>query len=140
MEHLLTIRSEQEIEKAARAFLPVLSKKSVVAFYGDMGVGKTTFIKGLCRAMGVSDPVTSPSFAIVNKYVTSDERSIFHFDFYRLKNVNEVFDIGYEDYFYSGDICLIEWPEKIAEVLPADRLDVWMAENPDGTRSLRYEG
>jgi len=113
MEHLITIRSEQEIE--------------------------TTFIKGLCRVMGVTDTVTSPSFAIVNKYMTSDDRAIYHFDFYRLKDVNEVFDIGYEDYFFSGDICLIEWPEKIAEVLPEERLDVWITENTDGSRSVRYK-
>jgi len=139
MEHLITIRSEQEIEEAARKFLPILSRNKVVAFYGDMGVGKTTFIKGLCRVMGVTDTVTSPSFAIVNKYMTSDDRAIYHFDFYRLKDVNEVFDIGYEDYFFSGDICLIEWPEKIAEVLPEERLDVWITENTDGSRSVRYK-
>ncbi|SFE15394.1 tRNA (adenosine(37)-N6)-threonylcarbamoyltransferase complex ATPase subunit type 1 TsaE [Thermophagus xiamenensis] len=138
MEKTLIIHSEGDIDAIAREFLPVVKEKRIIAFHGNMGVGKTTFIKGLCRALGVVDPVTSPSFAIVNKYVTSDNQTVYHFDFYRLKNVSEVFDIGYEDYFFGDDICLIEWPEKIAEVLPDDRLDVWMTENADGSRSIKF--
>ncbi|MDI3520470.1 MAG: tRNA threonylcarbamoyladenosine biosynthesis protein TsaE [Anaerophaga sp.] len=135
--HIFTIQLEQEIEKVAKEFLPLLREHKVVAFYGEMGVGKTTFIKGLCRVMGVTGTVTSPSFALVNEYTTDNGTVIYHFDFYRLKNVIEVFDMGYEDYFFSDHICLIEWPEKVADVLPDNRLDVTIIENPDGSRTIR---
>jgi tRNA threonylcarbamoyladenosine biosynthesis protein TsaE len=137
MEHHFTIKNESEIERVAQSFLPLLQRYKVAAFYGAMGVGKTTFIKGLCRTLGVSDPVSSPSFAIVNEYLTDAGEVIFHFDFYRLKRVEEVFDMGYEEYFFSDRVCLIEWPEKIAEVLPEQRLDIFLEEKADGSRSLR---
>lgn len=140
MEHLFTISSEDKIDKVAEDFLPLLKNHKVVAFYGEMGAGKTTFIKSLCRRMGVEGPVTSPSFAIVNEYAAQDGKIIFHFDFYRLKNVEEVFDMGYEDYFFSNHVCLIEWPEKVADFLPSDRLDVLITADSNGKRSLKVSG
>jgi len=138
MEHFFIIHSEDDVARVAEAFTGLLqnSNAKVVAFYGNMGVGKTTFISGICRFMGVKEPVTSPSFAIVNEYVSAKGDTIFHFDFYRLKNQEEVFDMGYEDYFFSNHICLIEWPEKVVGVLPDKRLDVYITENPDGSRTL----
>jgi tRNA threonylcarbamoyladenosine biosynthesis protein TsaE len=137
MERIFTIHSENDVEKIAKEFLPLLSEHKVVAFYGNMGVGKTTFIKSLCHVLGVKGLVTSPSFALVNEYDVVNGDTVFHFDFYRLKNASEVFDLGYEDYFFSDHICLIEWPEKVADVLPDDRMDAFMTENPDGSRTLK---
>jgi len=96
----------------------------VVAFYGPMGAGKTTLIKDLCHRMGVTDEVNSPTFAIVNEYVTEEGDSVYHFDFYRIKKLEEAYDIGYENYFYSGNLCLIEWPELIEPLLPERYLRV----------------
>ena len=96
----------------------------VVAFYGPMGAGKTTLIKDLCHRMGVTDEVNSPTFAIVNEYVTEEGDSVYHFDFYRIKKLEEAYDIGYENYFYSGSLCLIEWPELIEPLLPEHYLRV----------------
>ena len=96
----------------------------VIAFYGSMGVGKTTLIKDLCHRMGVTDEVNSPTFAIVNEYVTEEGESVYHFDFYRIKKLEEAYDIGYENYFYSGNLCLIEWPEMIEPLLPERYLRV----------------
>jgi len=140
MEHLFTIPSEDQIDQVAEEFLPLLQDHKVVAFYGEMGAGKTTFIKSLCRQMGVEGHVTSPSFAIVNEYAAVGSNIIYHFDFYRLKNVEEVFDMGYEDYFFSNHICLIEWPEKIADFLPSNRLDVFITADNAGKRSLKVSG
>ncbi len=137
MEHLLTIEDEGAIGPAAHSIIPLLNQFRIAAFYGSMGVGKTTFIKSLCRVMGVDDTVSSPSFALVNEYLTGSGEIIFHFDFYRLKSVGEVFDMGYEDYFYSDAFCFIEWPEKIADVLPLPRLDIFMEELEDGVRFMR---
>jgi len=137
MEYVFTIPSEDQINHVAERFLPLLQGHHVVAFYGEMGAGKTTFIKSLCRQMGVSQHVTSPSFALVNEYEAGDGRIIYHFDFYRMKHVEEVFDMGYEDYFFSNHICLIEWPEKVADFLPVDRLDVFIAADEEGERTLK---
>ena len=137
MEHHFTIKNESEIGRVAQSLIPLLQRYKVAAFYGSMGVGKTTFIKELCREMGVGDTVTSPSFAIVNEYLSGGGEVIYHFDFYRLKSVAEVFDMGYEEYFYSDQVCLMEWPEKILEVLPARRLDIFMEEKDDGARAMR---
>ena len=93
-------------------------KHKVVLFYGEMGVGKTTLIKQLCKNLGVSEPTSSPTFSIVNEYKTDDNKTIYHFDFYRIKNENEVLDFGYEEYLYSNNYCFIEWPEKISKLLP----------------------
>jgi tRNA threonylcarbamoyladenosine biosynthesis protein TsaE len=103
----------------------------VVAFYGSMGAGKTTLIKDLCHRMGVTDEVNSPTFAIVNEYVTGEGDSVYHFDFYRIKKLEEAFDIGYENYFYSGCLCLIEWPELIEPLLPDRYLRVEIGAGED---------
>ena len=99
-------------------------EKRVFAFYGKMGAGKTTFIKEVCKFLKVSDVVSSPSFGVINIYKTIDESEIYHFDFYRIKNISEVYDIGYEEYFFSGNYCFIEWPEKIDNLLPEDSVKV----------------
>ena len=130
----IRIENIDQIRSAARTFIEnVLPGHHIVAFYGKMGAGKTTFIKALCAELGVTDEVTSPTFAIVNEY----GQNVFHFDFYRIKRLEEVYDLGYEDYFYRKDaLCLIEWPELIAELLPDDTLRVEISEEADGTRKL----
>lgn len=130
----IRIQNIESIRTAARTFIEnVLPEHSVIAFYGKMGAGKTTFIKALCAELGVNDEVTSPTFAIVNEY----GQNVFHFDFYRIKRLEEVYDLGYEDYFYRKDaLCLIEWPELIEELLPDDTLRVEISEEADGTRKL----
>lgn len=100
------------------------NEADVVAFYGSMGAGKTTLIKNLCHRMGVTDEVNSPTFAIVNEYATSEGESVYHFDFYRIKKLEEAYDIGFENYFYSGNLCLIEWPEMIEPLLPDHHIRV----------------
>ena len=108
----------------------------VFAFYGKMGAGKTTFIKALCEILGVEDVITSPTFAIINEYTDGNGDPIYHFDFYRIKKLEEVYDMGYEDYFYSGNLCLLEWPELIEDILPENVIKVTIEEQPDGTRKL----
>ena len=100
------------------------NEADVVAFYGLMGAGKTTLIKNLCHRMGVTDEVNSPTFAIVNEYATTEGESVYHFDFYRIKKLEEAYDIGFENYFYSGNLCLIEWPEMIEPLLPDHHIRV----------------
>ncbi len=112
--------SVNDLNFIAKELLHFYSSRRIFAFYGSLGSGKTTFIKEICKLLNVKDTVTSPSFSIINEYKTFENDSVFHFDFYRIKNKEEVYDIGYEDYFYSGSYCLIEWPEKIKELLPAN--------------------
>ena len=131
----ITINSLENIASAAREFISAIGDHKVFAFYGEMGAGKTTFIKAVCEELGVNDVITSPTFAIVNEY-TGNEGSIFHFDFYRIKKLDEVYDMGYEDYFYSGSLCFIEWPELIEEILPDDAVKVTITQSPDGTRLI----
>ncbi len=116
--------SELDLLPAARKLIDSFPGARVFAFYGSMGVGKTTFIKAICRELGVADIVQSPTFAIINEYKTIDGESVFHFDFYRIKKIEEVFDIGYEDYIYSGSYCFLEWPELIDSLLPDDVIRV----------------
>ncbi len=119
-----------ELPVIAQEIMKDFPKPRIWAFFGKMGAGKTTFIKTICNLLQVEDTVCSPTFAIVNEYFTSKRESVFHFDFYRLKNLAEAFDIGYEEYFYSGNYCFIEWSEKIEELLPEDylRLDITVDE------------
>lgn len=134
----LTIHSLDDIRTAAKAFIEQMDQNTVFAFYGKMGAGKTTFIKAVCEELGVSDVVNSPTFSIVNEYRSDDTGElIYHFDFYRIQKIDEVYDMGYEDYFYSGVLCFIEWPELIEDLLPGDVVKVTIEENEDGTRSLQ---
>jgi len=112
-----TINHLTELSGAAKALLNFAGDQQLFIFEGEMGAGKTTFIKAVCEELGVEETVSSPTFSIVNEYTAADQ-IIYHFDFYRIKNLQEAYDIGYEEYFYSGNICLIEWPEKVAELLP----------------------
>ena len=136
----IKITSLDNIREAAKQFIAAMEDNTVFAFYGKMGAGKTTFIKAICEELGVADVINSPTFAIVKEY-RSDETGemIYHFDFYRLKKLDEVYDMGYEDYFYSGALCFIEWPELVEEVLPGDAVKVTIEEVEDGTRSVRLE-
>lgn len=135
----IILKSVNEIDEAAKEFIRSMGDSTVFAFYGKMGAGKTTFIKALCRQLGVEDEVNSPTFAIVNEYRSaSTAELIYHFDFYRIKKIEEVYDMGYEDYFYSGALCFIEWPELAEEVLPEDTVRISIEEQPDGSRKLLF--
>ena len=155
----IRIQDLSQIRQAAREFISHMDNHTVFAFYGKMGAGKTTFIKAICEELGVEEVITSPTFAIVNEYTASPGPSeggetlpnsedasissplgrsggvpIYHFDFYRIKRLEEVYDMGYEDYFYSGALCFIEWPELAEELLPEDAVSVRIEEQPDGSR------
>jgi tRNA threonylcarbamoyladenosine biosynthesis protein TsaE len=132
----IEINDLSEIHQAAQQFLTEIDNQSVFAFYGDMGSGKTTFIKAVCEELGVQEPVTSPTFAIINEYRDKNGKSIYHFDFYRIKKIEEVFDFGYEDYFYSGNLCFIEWPELIESLLPENVVRLSLRQTENGTRIL----
>ena len=135
----LTIKSIETIRETARDFITAIKGKgSCLAFYAPMGAGKTTFIKALCEELGVEDVITSPTFAIVNEYTDGKGEPIYHFDFYRIKKLEEVYDMGYEDYFYNGGLCLIEWPELIEPLLPDDAVKVSIVEQADGTRLITF--
>ena len=145
----IKIKSIETIRESAREFIENIGEHKVFAFYGKMGAGKTTFVKAICEELGVEDVITSPTFAIVNEYevrgaeansslFTLHSSLIYHFDFYRIKKLEEVYDMGYEDYFYSGALCFIEWPELIEDLLPDDAVKVSIYENADGTRTVRW--
>lgn len=158
----ITIQSTDTIREAAREFIANMGDATIFAFYGGMGAGKTTFIKAICEELGVEDVITSPTFAIVNEYTISSSApasittnvgnttpapastnlaagdSVFHFDFYRIKREEEVYDIGYEDYIDSGCLCFMEWPELIENLLPYDAVKVTITQNPDGTRTVEF--
>jgi tRNA threonylcarbamoyladenosine biosynthesis protein TsaE len=133
---LIRIRNLDDLPQAAQALLDRLAGRRVVAFYGAMGAGKTTLIRAVCEQSGVEDNVSSPTFSIVNEYRTAGGERIFHFDFYRIERPAEVFDLGYEEYFYSGDRCLIEWPEKIEGLLPEGTARVFIEVDGDGSRRV----
>jgi len=128
--------SLQETNKAAISFLKEFKKERIFAFYGEMGAGKTTFIKALCKSLGSKDNITSPTFAIINEYDTPKSGQIYHFDFYRIKNIEEAMDIGIDDYLNSGDYCFIEWPEKIEELLPEELIEVTIKETSPTSRQI----
>lgn len=135
----LTIRSLETIRETAREFIANMGKSTVFAFYGKMGTGKTTFIKAICEELGVDDVITSPTFAIVNEYYSKiTDAPVYHFDFYRIKKLEEVYDMGYEDYFYSGAPCFLEWPELIEEILPDNAVKITITEQEDGTRNIEF--
>ena len=125
----IKIKDIEHISEAAREFINQMGEAHVFAFYGKMGAGKTTFVKAICEELGVDDVITSP---------TSNQQPIYHFDFYRIKKLEEVYDMGYEDYFYSGALCFIEWPELIEEILPEDAVRVSIVEQEDGTRTVSF--
>ena len=135
----IIINGTQDLSRAARAFLAHKGAASVVAFYGSMGAGKTTFITALCRRLGVrSDAVSSPTFAIVNEYRAASGEPIYHFDFYRINKLSEALDIGVFEYFDSGALCLVEWPEMIEELLPEDTLKVQILVDDADIRTLLF--
>lgn len=134
----IIIPSLDKIVDAAKDFVARIGDRRVFAFYGSMGAGKTTFIKAVCEELGVTDAVASPTFAIVNEY-SSIYGPVYHFDFYRINRITEVIDLGFDDYAYSGNICLMEWPELIDELLPDDTVKVSIEVREDGTRVVRMD-
>ncbi|MCD8475010.1 MAG: tRNA (adenosine(37)-N6)-threonylcarbamoyltransferase complex ATPase subunit type 1 TsaE [Bacteroides graminisolvens] len=133
----IKIQSLDQIHEAAKEFIAAMGENTVFALYGKMGAGKTTFVKAVCEELGVTDVITSPTFAIVNEYRSEDTAElIYHFDFYRINKLEEVYDMGYEDYFYSGALCFIEWPELVEELLPGNTIKVSIEEQKDGTRNV----
>ena len=149
----IKIQDIEHIREAAREFIQHIGDHRVFAFYGKMGAGKTTFVKAICEELGVEDVITSPTFAIINEYAFGSwplaissqptancqlPTAIYHFDFYRIKKLEEVYDMGYEDYFYSGALCFIEWPELIEEILPDDAVRVSITEQEDNSRLVSF--
>lgn len=138
MSKKVIINGLSHIEDAAREFFSKKGDTPVIALYGEMGAGKTTFTKSLCKVLGVLDGVNSPTFTLINEYRTSDGETIYHFDFYRINKLEEAFDIGFEEFVESGNLCIIEWPEKIEQILPPDTLKVKISVLDDGKRELIF--
>ena len=135
----IRINSLADINEAAKTFVENMGDGKVFAFYGKMGAGKTTFVKAVCECLGVEDVITSPTFAIENEYTSATTgEAIYHFDFYRIKKLEEVYDMGYEDYFYGGSLCFLEWPELIEDLLPEDATKVTIEETEDGSRVVKF--
>ncbi len=135
---ILTAATLSDLPAAAQQLVAFAGTEKIFVFHGDMGAGKTTFIKSLCEALGVKEAVTSPTFSIVNEY-RSENVKIYHFDFYRLKNQTEALDMGAEEYFYSGNYCFIEWPEKIPDMLPLHYINLSLKVLNDGSREITVE-
>ncbi len=137
-EQKIIINSLEELDRAAKEFVEIMGDETVYAFYGEMGAGKTTFINALSKALGVeTDATSSPSFSIINEYRSDTTAElIYHFDLYRIENLEEAFDIGVEDYFDSGALCLLEWPERIEDILPNDTVKVELKALDNGQREL----
>ena len=133
------IKHKNELKNVAEKLINCFPGQHIFAFYGKLGAGKTTFIQTLCKILGTEDNVTSPTFALINEYKTANSRSIFHFDFYRIKNIEEAFDLGYEDYLFSGNYCLIEWPELIESLLPENIVRVKIEVMENETRLITAE-
>lgn len=136
-DYTITINGLEDYPHAAHEFAQFVAPGRIFAFYGKMGSGKTTLIKSICSELGVEDPVNSPTFAIVNEYEDREQNTIYHFDFYRIKSLEEVYNMGYEEYFYSGATCFIEWPELVDELLPEDCVQVFVEEEADGSRTVK---
>ncbi len=137
--HTITIAHIDHIQDAARDFIRNMGDKTIYAFYGTMGAGKTTFIKAICEELGVKDVINSPTFAIVNEYRTAADEPVFHFDCYRINKISEALDMGCEDYFESGALCFIEWPENIAPLLPYDCVQVHITVDDNDARTITVE-
>ena len=139
MSQQIISKSPDDLQIIAQRILDAHPEARIFAFYGAMGAGKTTFIKAMCKTLGVTDMVNSPTFALINQYQTEMGGPVYHFDFYRIRNIDEVLDIGYEDYFYGGEYCLIEWPEKIEHLLPDGTVRVDITEDEEsGNRIFSY--
>ncbi len=137
---IIKIDNLDVIHEAAKEFISLMDDRTVFAFRGAMGAGKTTFIKAICEELGVEDVINSPTFAIINEYRSEDSGElIYHFDFYRINKQSEAEEIGTSDYFYSGALCFIEWPEKIEDLLPGDVVEVSIKEEADGTRTVEIK-
>lgn len=132
----IEIENLEVLQSAARKFMDQMGDRNIFAFYGGMGAGKTTFIKAVCKELGVSETVASPTFAIINEYRRGSGEPIYHFDFYRIHKLEEVFDFGYEDYLYSGHTCFIEWPELVEQILPVDTVKLSIRETDNGSRII----
>lgn len=132
----LVANNINELEQAAKQLLSIHQQQRLFAFYGEMGAGKTTFIKSICKELGVTENTSSPTFSLVNEYKTKSGETIFHFDFYRINKLPEVYDMGYEDYFYSGAYCFVEWPEKVESLMPEETVKVRIKEAIDGQREI----
>lgn len=137
----ITISSVEDLPRAAKEFAALMDDRTVYAFSGEMGAGKTTFIGALCKELGVEDDFAgSPTFSIINEYRSDTTAElIYHFDLYRIESIDEAFDIGFEDYFDSGALCLLEWPERIADILPNDTVDVRITVNDDGSHTISID-
>ena len=135
----ITIDSLADLPKVAELVLESLNGRNVVAFFAPMGAGKTTLISTRMESLGSEDIVTSPTFALVNQYYTAEREPVYHFDFYRINSINEAFDMGYEEYFYSGDLCLVEWPEKVEQLLPDDTMVIKIEILDENTRRFTIE-
>ncbi|MDE5814728.1 MAG: tRNA (adenosine(37)-N6)-threonylcarbamoyltransferase complex ATPase subunit type 1 TsaE [Alistipes sp.] len=139
MTQTIRITSEEELPQVAEAVLAATGQRTVVVFRGEMGAGKTTLIREIAAQLGCTDTVTSPTFAIVNQYKGTDDRTVYHFDFYRIEDLREAYDFGYEEYFYSGDLCLVEWPERIEPLLPDEVVTVRIAVESETARTFEIE-
>ncbi|MCL1868223.1 MAG: tRNA (adenosine(37)-N6)-threonylcarbamoyltransferase complex ATPase subunit type 1 TsaE [Paludibacter sp.] len=139
MNKILKIKSLDTINDTAQKFIELMGNNCVFAFFGKMGAGKTTFIKAICEELGVLDEVNSPTFSIINEYKTINGETIYHFDCYRINNVQEAINLGFDDYFCSENLCFIEWAENISEILPENTIGVIFDVNEDETRILKLE-
>lgn len=139
MKHEITVQNLEDLDRAAAEFLKEIGNNTLIAFYAPMGSGKTTFTTAICRNLGVTDPVGSPTFAIVNEYMRADGEPMYHFDFYRINKLSEAVEIGLYDYIDSGYLCLMEWPENIEDLLPEETLKVSIHVNPDQSRTIFWE-
>lgn len=138
MKKVLLSKTPEDLPVAAAKILQDMASEHIFAFYGEMGAGKTTFIKAFCRVLGSNDVVTSPTFTLINEYNDESRNSLYHFDFYRIKHIEEVFDIGFEEYVDSGNYCFLEWPERISELLPESYVYISIEVSEDEKRKITY--